>query len=54
MVPAALAAGILRLLGDPGWARTLGQAGRVWVQERFSIDVKVRRLEALYRRLALA
>jgi glycosyltransferase involved in cell wall biosynthesis len=52
--PAALAAGILRLLGDPGWARTLGQAGRVWVQERFSIDVKVRRLEALYRRLALA
>jgi glycosyltransferase involved in cell wall biosynthesis len=52
--PAALAAGILRLLGDPDWARALGRAGRAWVQERFSIDVKVQRLEALYRRLALS
>jgi len=50
--PAALAAGVLRLLGDPGWARTLGEAGRARVQERFSIDAKVERLEALYRRLA--
>jgi glycosyltransferase involved in cell wall biosynthesis len=50
--PDALAAGVLRLLGDPGWARTLGEAGRAWVQARFSIDAKVERLEALYRRLA--
>jgi glycosyltransferase involved in cell wall biosynthesis len=50
--PAALAAAILRLLDDPAWARSLGRAGRAWVQERFSIDVKVARLEALYRRLA--
>ncbi len=50
--PAALAAAVLRLLADPGWARTLGEAGRAWVQERFSTDAKVQRLEALYRRLA--
>lgn len=50
--PAALAIAVLRLLGDPAFARALGQAGRRWVRERFSTEAKVERLEALYRRLA--
>jgi glycosyltransferase involved in cell wall biosynthesis len=50
--PAALAAAVLRLLGDPTFAAALGRAGRQWVCERFSTDAKVERLEALYRRLA--
>jgi glycosyltransferase involved in cell wall biosynthesis len=50
--PDRLGAAVLRLLADPAWARALGQAGRARVQERFSTDAKVRRLEALYRRLA--
>lgn len=51
--PAALAAAILRLLADPAWAQALGRAGRQRVAERFSTQVKVERLEALYRRLAV-
>ena len=50
--PAALAAAVLRLLADPAWGEALGQAGRARVEERFSTDAKVGRLEALYRRLA--
>ena len=50
--PAALAAGVLRLLGDPGFGAALGRAGRRWVCERFSTEAKVQRLEGLYRRLA--
>jgi glycosyltransferase involved in cell wall biosynthesis len=50
--PPALAAAIGRLLGDPGRARALGQAGRRLVVAEFSTLVKVSRLEALYRRLA--
>jgi glycosyltransferase involved in cell wall biosynthesis len=50
--PAALAAAVLRLLGDPALAQALGRAGRRWVRERFSTEAKVQRLEGLYRRLA--
>lgn len=49
--PAALGAAVLRLLGDPAWAKSLGRAGRRWVVERFSTQAKVTRLEALYARL---
>jgi glycosyltransferase involved in cell wall biosynthesis len=50
--PAALAAAVLRLLGDPAWAKGLGRAGRARVVAGFSTRAKVERLEALYRRLA--
>jgi glycosyltransferase involved in cell wall biosynthesis len=50
--PAALATAVLRLLGDPAWARSLGGAGRRLVAERFSTRAKLGRLEALYRTLA--
>ncbi len=50
--PAALATAVLRLLADPAWGEALGRAGRARVEERFSTDAKVGRLEALYRRLA--
>jgi len=48
--PAALAAAVVRLLGDRPWAKSLGRAGRRLVCDRFSTQVKVRRLEALYER----
>lgn len=50
--PAALAEAILRLMGDPALARTLGQAGRKLVLERFSTRAKLDRLEVLYRALS--
>jgi len=50
--PAALGGAVLRLLAAPEWARGLGRAGRAWVEDRFSTEGKLRRLEALYRRLA--
>ena len=50
--PAALAAAVLRLLADPAWGEALARAGRARVEERFSTEAKIRRLEALYRRLA--
>jgi len=49
--PEALAAAILRLMADPFLARTLGQAGRKLVLERFSTRIKLERLEALYREI---
>ena len=50
--PEALAAAVLRLLADPAWARSLGQAGRVRVVAGFSTRAKVERLETLYARVA--
>ncbi len=50
--PLGLAAAVLRLLGDPAWAGTLGRAGRRRVLEGFSTEAKLDRLEALYARLA--
>ena len=52
--PEAMAAAILRLLADPAWARSLGQAGRVRVVAGFSTRAKVERLERLYARVARA
>lgn len=48
---AALAAGIVTLLGDRARAARLGRNGQRLVQERFSNAARARRLEALYRRL---
>ena len=47
--PAALAAGIRRVLDDPARSRALGEAGRARVRERFGWDSIVDRLEAVYR-----
>lgn len=45
---AALAEAIVRLLRDAALARRLGEAGRRTVEERFSIDAQVRRIQAVY------
>ena len=50
--PEALADAILRLLADPGWARTLGRAGRRRVVAGFSTRAKVDRLERVYAAVA--
>jgi glycosyltransferase involved in cell wall biosynthesis len=52
--PEALATAVLRLLADPAWARSLGQAGRVRVVAGFSTRAKIERLESLYARVARA
>jgi glycosyltransferase involved in cell wall biosynthesis len=52
--PAALAAAILRLLGDPAAAQAMARAGRERVKAHFSLHAKLDATEALYRRLATA
>lgn len=49
--PAALAAGIRQLRGNPAFAAQLAGAGRALVAERYSLDAAARRTEALYARL---
>jgi glycosyltransferase involved in cell wall biosynthesis len=49
--PAALAAAILRVLGDPTAAQTMARAGRKRVEAHFSLRAKLDATEALYRRL---
>jgi glycosyltransferase involved in cell wall biosynthesis len=49
--PEDLARGILALLRDPARARTLGQAGRRLMLDRFTLDRTVDDLAALYQRL---
>ena len=49
--PAALAAAVERLLGDPALASRLGRAARERVVSGFSTDVRLDRIEALYRDL---
>ncbi|MCO5325478.1 MAG: glycosyltransferase [Solirubrobacterales bacterium] len=46
--PAALAAGLTRLLDDPSLRRRLGEEGRRLQAELYGIDAWIRRLEALY------
>jgi glycosyltransferase involved in cell wall biosynthesis len=46
--PAALAQGMLRLIGAPTEAATLGWAGRRLVEAHFSHEVKAARVEELY------
>jgi glycosyltransferase involved in cell wall biosynthesis len=45
---AALAEAIVGLLRDPTLARRLGEAGRRTVEERFSINAQVRRIQGVY------
>ena len=47
----ALAAAICTLLRDPALRRSLGQAGRQWVLDRFSREGQIRRTEELYLRV---
>jgi glycosyltransferase involved in cell wall biosynthesis len=50
--PKALAAAMLRVIGDPALAHAMARAGRARVQARFSLHAKLDATEALYRRLA--
>jgi len=52
--PAALAAAILRLAGDPTLAQAMARAGRKRVDAHFSLRAKLDATEALYRRLVAA
>ncbi|MEM9490710.1 MAG: glycosyltransferase, partial [Myxococcota bacterium] len=49
--PAALAAAQLRLLGDPAFARAIGQAGQQRVTETFSLASMVDGNVAVYRQI---
>lgn len=49
--PEALAAAIVRLIGDPTLAETIARAGRKRVEAHFSLRTKLDATEALYRRL---
>ncbi|MFH1023616.1 MAG: glycosyltransferase [Planctomycetota bacterium] len=49
--PAALADAILRLLRNPGECRRMGEAGRLRVEEHFTMDRMVSETAALYERL---
>jgi L-malate glycosyltransferase len=46
--PAALAVAVGRLARNPPLRRRIGRAGQRTVEERFSIDAMVRRIEAIY------
>jgi hypothetical protein len=43
-----LAEGILLLLRDPELRRILGQSGRQWVLDHFSVEQQIRQTEQLY------
>jgi glycosyltransferase involved in cell wall biosynthesis len=49
---AALAAAIGRMLADPEAARRMGEAARERRRREFTVDLMVRRFEALYERLS--
>jgi glycosyltransferase involved in cell wall biosynthesis len=49
---AALADAVIRLLQDKALAATMGEQGRRLVQQQFSEELMVRRIEGLYQRLA--
>jgi glycosyltransferase involved in cell wall biosynthesis len=46
--PSALAAAVVRLLGDAELRERIGEAGYRTVADRFSIDAQVRRIQAVY------
>ena len=52
--PAALAAAVLAILGDPTAAQAMARAGRKRVEAHFSLRAKLDATEALYRRLVAA
>ena len=47
----ALADRLVRLAGDPALARQMGEAGRDWVLERYSVERLIDDVDALYRKL---
>jgi glycosyltransferase involved in cell wall biosynthesis len=49
--PDALADAIARSMADPAAARRMGEAGRVRVQQEFSLEVMVARYDELYQGL---
>jgi glycosyltransferase involved in cell wall biosynthesis len=49
--PAAFAAALTRLLETPSLARRLGEAGRARIASGFTVEKRLDRIEALYRRL---
>ena len=49
--PRALASALAALLGDPDEARRLGRGGRERVERGFSSEIRLDRIESLYRRL---
>ena len=49
--PAATAAAVRRLIGDPALSARLGRGGRARVEAGFSSEVRLDRIEALYARL---
>ncbi|MCA1582242.1 MAG: glycosyltransferase family 4 protein [Acidobacteria bacterium] len=49
--PPAMAAAVRRLLADPALAASLGRSARARVEAGFSSEVRLDRVEALYRRL---
>jgi glycosyltransferase involved in cell wall biosynthesis len=49
--PAALAAAVVRLLGAPHLARRMGNAGRIRVEEHFSLDKAAAAIQRLYTEL---
>ncbi|MFN2386990.1 MAG: glycosyltransferase family 4 protein [Thermoanaerobaculia bacterium] len=49
--PAAAAEAISRLLADPGGGRHMGEAARERVRREFSVERRLDRIEALYRRI---
>jgi glycosyltransferase involved in cell wall biosynthesis len=48
--PERLAAAILQLLSDPARATRMGEAGRAWLESRFSLPATVKANEAIYER----
>jgi colanic acid/amylovoran biosynthesis glycosyltransferase len=52
--PAALAAGIQRILDDPDLSKSMGQKARARMAERFSVDAMVAATEGLYDELVTA
>ena len=50
--PGAFASALRRVLADPALAERLGAAGRARVERGFSVDARLDRIEALYRRLS--
>jgi glycosyltransferase involved in cell wall biosynthesis len=48
----ALAAAIQRLLDSPQERHRLAQAGRAWVEQRYSLDAMISAYEQVYQRVA--
>jgi glycosyltransferase involved in cell wall biosynthesis len=49
--PAALAAALARLAGDPAWCERLGAAGRARVEAEFTLNRMIQRVADVYQRI---